>query len=166
MPNSKTHYTSSNPSIGTATPEDRDLLLQAMQDNIMVTKEVVAGATQAAEKCFNKIDESIADVRKHIGSIEMQNQSAMLNITDVRKHIGLIKKMLETQSVLLERLSKEIAKVVSPLAGCSIIIRMLPTHLCTHQVVHLVWAAKDREVDHWVIEVDSPQDPAVVRDNF
>ncbi|KAF8579162.1 hypothetical protein K439DRAFT_1620721 [Ramaria rubella] len=92
---SNMHYTSSNPSIGTAAPKDRDVLLQAMQDNIMVTKEVVASATQAAEKQFNKIGASITDVKKIL-----QKQSAMLEILSEER---------QKQSTLLERLSDEMS---------------------------------------------------------
>ncbi|KAF8578343.1 hypothetical protein K439DRAFT_1621415 [Ramaria rubella] len=135
---SNMHCTSPNPSIGTAVPEDRDVLLQAMQDNIMVTKEVVASATQAAEKRFNKIDASIADVKK-----TLQKQSAMLKI-------------------LSEERQKQMPRWCPPLAGYSIIIRthwtLIPKGLRTRQVVHPVWAAKDGGVGRQVIEVNSPQE--------
>ncbi|KAF8584131.1 hypothetical protein K439DRAFT_1616922 [Ramaria rubella] len=106
---SNTHYTSSNPSIGTAAPKDRDVLLQVMQDNIMVTKEVVASTTQAVEKQFNKIDASIVDVKK-----TLQKQSAMLEILSEERQkqsamLEILSEERQKQSTLLERLSDEMS---------------------------------------------------------
>ncbi|KAF8592556.1 hypothetical protein K439DRAFT_1610336 [Ramaria rubella] len=94
---SNTHYTSSNPSIGTAAPEDRDVLFQVMQDNIMVTKEVIASTTQAVEKRFNKIDASIVEMKKKT----LQKQSAMLEIlSKERQKQSAVPHWLDTQSLL------------------------------------------------------------------